>query len=482
MIFSSATFLFYFLPFVVLFHLILRKTSLRNIFLLTASLFFYAWGETYYVAIMILSIVLNFIIGLVIGYFTKNNAHLQVKISLGAGVFLNLLLLGYYKYFNFIFENLQLFNLFDNKIIEQIHLPIGISFFTFQSISYLIDIYRKEAEVQRNLLDLGLYISLFPQLIAGPIIRYHDIAAQIRLRSISIDNFNKGIYRFVIGLSKKLIIADPLSLIADDIFSLEPSTIPIEIAWIGIVCYSLQIYFDFSGYSDMAIGLGKMLGFDFLENFNYPYISRSIQEFWRRWHISLSNWFRDYLYIPLGGNRKGKLMTYLNLVIVFLVTGLWHGASWNFIIWGLFHGAFLIFERLGFNRILQRLPKPISISYVLFTVMVGWVFFKANDIGHSINYLKSMFGFYDGQDYKALIKLDNFAIFSIVIGIIFSTPILNTFEEFFQTILRKQSDYLKNILCIFRIFVINMGVLFLMLFCIMEVASSSYSPFIYFRF
>ncbi|MCJ7713136.1 MBOAT family protein, partial [Candidatus Bathyarchaeota archaeon] len=351
------------------------KREYRNFFLLLASLIFYAWGEGILVLLMLFSISINYIGGIAISYFLKKNIQIS-KVVLGLTIAVNLALLFYYKYANFIVENLQELGVFTGYKQASIFLPIGISFFTFQGISYLVDVYREETIVQRKLFHLGLYISFFPQLIAGPIVRYHDVAQQIVQRSITVSLFTEGIIRFVRGLAKKVILANNAALIADQVFSIPASQLSISSAWLGIICYTIQIYFDFSGYSDMAIGLGKMLGFNFKENFNYPYISISIQDFWRRWHISLSTWFRDYLYIPLGGNRKGISKMYRNLVIVFFVTGLWHGASWNFIFWGLFHGSFLILEK---SKILNTKNWPIALQhlYALIVVMVGWVFFRA---------------------------------------------------------------------------------------------------------
>ena len=482
MVFSSATFLFYFLPLVLLIHFLLKKTELRNIFLLFASLFFYAWGESYYILIMLLSILTNYCFGLVINYANQAENRGNDKRFLLIGVAINLTILIYYKYFNFLFENIQSLGLFEEYINAPVHLPIGISFFTFQSISYLIDIYYKKARVQRNPLNLGLYIALFPQLIAGPIIRYHDVTDQIKTRFIGITKFSAGISRFIFGLSKKILIADPLARIADEIFLMNPLDIPTEIAWLGIICYSLQIYFDFSGYSDMAIGLGKMLGFDFLENFNYPYISKSIQEFWRRWHISLSNWFRDYLYIPLGGNRIGTKRTYVNLFLVFLTTGLWHGASWNFIVWGLFHGLFLIIERIGFKSILDKLPKFIRHTYTLLIVIIGWVFFKSVDLSYSIGFLKALIGYYNGWDYKVLINFDNLTLGAFAMAILISMPIFTkTFSRFSIDLKNPMAD---NVIITSDLKgIITWGLLMLLLItCIFQIASNSYSPFIYFRF
>jgi len=345
MLFSYPTFLFGFLPIILTLYF-LSPWKAKNAILLTASLFFYAWGESFYVLVMIVSILSNHAFGIRIGRLSSElpNENKKRKILLAYGVAVNLLLLGWFKYANFLFENINVaLNWIDVDpiVIKDVHLPLGISFFTFQAISYLVDVYRNVTPAQPSRYKLGLYISLFPQLIAGPIVRYHDVAGQIEIRTHSIELFSSGVQRFVFGLAKKMLVANPLGLVADTVFAQSASDLSSPVAWLGIISYSLQIYFDFSGYSDMAIGLGRMFGFRFLENFNYPYISKSIQEFWTRWHISLSTWFRDYLYFPLGGSRCSSTRTYINLIIVFFLCGFWHGASWNFIVWGLIHGFFL---------------------------------------------------------------------------------------------------------------------------------------------
>ncbi len=328
MVFSSLVFLFVFLPLIICLYY-LSKDKYKNYLLLVASLFFYAWGEPTYIVIMILSIIANFIFGRQVSIENKYR-----KIWLTTSVIFNIGMLGVFKYTGFFIDNLN--NIFNLNIMNpQIALPLGISFFTFQAMSYVIDVYRHDAKVQNNIFNMALYISLFPQLVAGPIVRYQTIADQIIEREHNLLKFEKGIGRFILGLSKKVILANSLGLLADSVFSTNINDIAILSSWLGIISYSLQIFFDFSGYSDMAIGLGQMFGFEFLENFNYPYISKSASEFWRRWHISLGSWFRDYVYIPLGGSRKGKVRTYINLFIVWFLTGFWHGASWTFIAWGL---------------------------------------------------------------------------------------------------------------------------------------------------
>ena len=347
MVFSSLIFLFLFLP-VVLVCYYLSGNRFRNYILLGASLFFYAWGEPRYIYLMLFSIVINYFIGLKMDISSKSNKKLLLLIS----IIFNLSLLIIFKYADFLFG------------IKGIRLPLGISFYTFQIMSYVIDVYRKDAEVQRNIFDLALYVSLFPQLVAGPIVRYQTVVEQISIREYSLDKFADGVNRFVLGLSKKVILANQLALVADGVFIKNVANLSIVESWIGIVCYTFQIYFDFSGYSDMAIGLGKMFGFDFLENFDYPYISQSVSEFWRRWHISLGSWFRDYVYIPLGGNRVSKFRLYMNVLVVWCLTGLWHGANWTFVVWGLYYGVFLILEKAFLEKALKKLPKILRLSLI----------------------------------------------------------------------------------------------------------------------
>src|SRR5680860_1669168 len=472
MVFSSTVFLFIFLPLVLILNFLLKQ-EYRNFFLLLASLGFYAWGEGILVVLMLFSISINYISGLGISYFRERSLSYS-KSVLGIAVSINLGLLFYYKYANFIVDTLQEIGLYLEYDHESIMLPIGISFFTFQGISYLVDVYRKETEAQRNLFHLGLYISFFPQLIAGPIVRYHDIAQEIRQRTIDVPLFTEGIIRFVRGLAKKVVIANIAALIADQVFSLPGKEISVVSAWLGVFCYTVQIYFDFSGYSEMAIGLGKMLGFNFKENFNYPYISRSIQEFWRRWHISLSTWFRDYLYIPLGGNRKGKGRTYFNIIFVFFVTGLWHGASWNFIFWGLFHGLFLILERSKFFDT-QKWPVALQHVYVMVVVVVGWVFFRAETMKEAFRYIRSMVGLTGGDNTTALIYVNAYSLTILVLAVIFSMPVR-----------RYMNDYIEKSPSLVLRKVFSTGIYFfyiaLLALTLIELAQSSYNPFIYFRF
>lgn len=471
MVFSSTVFLFLFLPIVLLLNFLLAK-KYRNILILLSSLFFYAWGEHKLVLLMIFSICLNYLVGIGIEFFGKSKRINDGKYALWFGIICNLSILIYYKYAHFFAENLEKLHLDINaERFAEIALPIGVSFFTFQNISYIIDVYRKEVPAQRNLLHLGLYISLFPQLIAGPIVRYTDIFHEIKNRVITSYLFAEGITRFIRGLAKKVLIANAVGIIADKAFEQNPHDLSSSVAWLGIICYSLQIYFDFSGYSDMAIGLGKMLGFNFKENFNYPYIAKSIQEFWRRWHISLSTWFRDYLYIPLGGNRKGEVRTYVNLIIVFLITGLWHGASWSFIVWGLFHGAFLLLERLIPFRVKAQW-NFLGHIYLLLVVIIGWVFFRADNLSLAIDYLGTMFSFKDGTANLPLLYLDNYHYFMIFLGFIFSTPIR-------KYIYSKLNIVTGNKTALIASYSFHLILFFL---TILELSQTTFNPFIYFRF
>ena len=387
MIFSSPTFLFVFLPiFILLYYFLPWKNSI----LLIASMIFYSWGEPVYVLLMLAVIYSNFMFG----KFVDASEGRKEKFWLAACIAFNVTVLVFFKYSGFIVENINaiLVNLSISPIeFNEPHLPLGISFFIFQAITYVVDIYRRHATVEQSPYNVALYISMFPQLVAGPIVRFEEISKAIHHRVTSISHVVSGIERFVKGLAKKVLIADPLSVPVDLIFSAPASSLPPETAWFGILCFSLQIFFDFSAYSDMAIGLGRAMGFKFPENFNYPYRSRSLQEFWRRWHMTLSRWFRDYVYIPLGGNRVSMARVYVNLIAVFILTGFWHGASWTFLIWGLFHGLFMLMERVGLKDLLDRMPRILQHSYLLLVIIISWVFFRADDLPHALHYIKAMF-------------------------------------------------------------------------------------------
>ncbi|MFI3138430.1 MAG: MBOAT family O-acyltransferase [Methylococcaceae bacterium] len=474
MIFSSTIFIFCFLPLTLLLYF-LTPSAWKNFTAFIVSLIFYAWGEISYTLVMLLSICVNYSIGIYLDY-----AHERYKKSiLIFGLTINLMLLIAFKYINFITDNindiLTLLN-YSLVVMPPVHLPLGISFFTFHAISYLVDIYRRTTPVEHRFINAALYITLFPQLVAGPIIRYHDVAEQIKARQHSLALFASGTERFIIGLAKKTLLANPLGELADEVFNLPSSELHSDIAWLGLLCYSLQIYFDFSGYSDMAIGLGRMLGFKFLENFNYPYIACSIQEFWRRWHISLSNWFRDYLYIPLGGNRVSPLRAYLNLNIVFFLCGLWHGASWNFIIWGMIHGLFLSLEKTRFITLLERSSPLIRHAYTLLIVMISWVFFRCSDFSSATHFLAIMFGITQepGALYNIALLINNELIIALSIGIIAVTPIypyiknINPLKEIMPSMASTSSS---------MIFYCS-----LLILSLIKISAGTYNPFIYFRF
>jgi alginate O-acetyltransferase complex protein AlgI len=431
MLFSAPIFLFLFLP-VLLALYFLSPRWLRNLLLLTASLLFYVWGEKTYITVLLSSIAMNYTFGL---WLDRLHTARGRRLTIALAVVANLGLLGTFKYGVFLVGNLNaaLTAMHCSPIgVPKIHLPLGISFFTFHALSYVIDIYRREVRALKNPITFALYISFFPQSIAGPIVRYGDLAAQLVKRTVSREGFAEGTRRFIFGLSKKMLIANTLAGPADAIFSLPSEALTAGLAWLGIVCYTLQIYFDFSGYSDMAIGLARMFGFDFKENFNYPYVARSITEFWRRWHISLSSWFRDYLYIPLGGNRHGPARTYFNLVTVFFLCGLWHGASWAFVCWGLYHGGFLVLERRKLGRILEACPAPVRHGYALLIVMAGWVFFRAVTFAQAASFLTAMAGLGSGAgvEYTPGVYLSADVVLALVAGVIASAPVLGWLRRF----------------------------------------------------
>lgn len=475
MVFSSVVFLFLFLPLVLAVNAFSPK-YFRNSFLLLASLLFYFWGEMELIFVIIISILINYIIGIAV-----DKVRSKAKLILITGVLANFLMLFYYKYFQFFLDNINgVFGYEGNEmlVLEGVRLPMGISFFTFQGVSYVIDVYRKEAKAELNPINIGLYVALFPQLIAGPIVRYNTIMDQIKDRTTSFEKVYEGVLRFAIGFSKKIIIANSLAQVADSIFAIEIDTISSPLAWLGIICYALQIFFDFSGYSDMAIGLGKILGFDFEENFNFPYISKSIKEFWRRWHISLSTWFRDYLYIPLGGSRKGNLRTYFNLFIVFLATGIWHGASWSFVFWGLFHGGFLILEKLGLDNYLKKLYAPFQHLYVLILVLIGWVYFRVEDFSDASSYVFSMFSFKGMESFLWDDYMNNYTTFTLLIGLLLSIN-LNEKVLIYENKLNLLNIKLYKKTKI-RLFLLVVFIAFY--FSVSEIANNTYNPFIYFRF
>lgn len=478
MLFSSPLFLFLFLPVVLALYFATPRAG-RNAVLLMMSIIFYAWGERAFALVMIASIACNFVLGLFVARTRKTRTG---RLMLALAIILNLGLLIAFKYAGFIAANVNHVLVSTGVApipVPQLHLPIGISFFTFHSLSYVIDIHRGDAEVQRNPIDLALYIALFPQLIAGPILRYHHIDRQIRHRTITIGDFAIGAQRFVIGLAKKVLVANTLAVPVDKIWALPAIELSSSLAWLATVCYTLQIYYDFSGYSDMAIGLGRMFGFHFQENFNYPYISQSIREFWRRWHISLSTWFRDYLYLPLGGNRHGVGRTYANLLIVFLLCGLWHGATWCFVIWGLFHGAFLVLERLRLMRWLETSPAFVRHTYTLLAVMTGWVLFRSETLPQALAHLRAMAGVgaHGLVAGSALRFLDPITIAALVAGVLFSAPVLRRLRDEIAPRLERASS---GVVLVPLIRLTTVAVLFTA--SAIQLAAGTYNPFIYFRF
>jgi len=469
MVFSSTVFLFIFLPF-VLFANFLLKPAVRNLFLLVVSLFFYAWGEGILVLIMIFSCCINYAAGLAIDRYRTDER--IVKPILAVTIMINLSFLIYYKYLGFLLDNLP-FLARHVHLNTSIALPIGISFYTFHGISYLVDLYKKNIPALKSPVDVGLYIAFFPQLVAGPIVRYSDIAEQLMSRNVNTDALFYGCIRFIRGLAKKIIIANTVGKFVDLALQGNVTEMPAGIAWLCLIGYTLQIYYDFSGYSDMAIGLAKMFGFHFKENFDHPYSATSIQDFWRRWHISLSSWFRDYVYIPLGGNQKGIARTYVNLFIVFLITGMWHGASWNFIIWGLFHGLFIILER---SKIINsdRFPVVIRHGYTMVVVMAGWVFFRFETLSDALTFFQSLTGLTHGHNYQSVVLLSPYFFIILTIGILFALPLRNWLWE-------SLARYVPT-LPTFRLVAASCFYIALFLVSVMELAQSSYNPFIYFRF
>ena len=465
MVFSEPVFLFVFLPATLAAYFLVGR-RLHNTLLLLASLAFYAWGEELYVLILLSSIVLNYGFGLAIA--ASHRARLQ---WLWGGVVSNLVLLGYFKYTGFLLENLGVENA--SEIAPA--LPIGISFFTFQALSYLIDLYFDRVRVQKNPFRLALYISLFPQLIAGPIVRYSEVETALIDRTTSRNDIAEGTHRFVRGLAKKTLFADPLRLVADHIFAIPTGGLSPAVAWAGVLCYSLQLYFDFSAYSDMAIGLGRIFGFRFPENFNYPYRARSVTEFWRHWHMTLSRWFRDYLYIPLGGNRLGTGRTYVNLWVVFIATGIWHGAAWTFVFWGAYHGLFLIVERLGLIRILERLPSLLRHAYLLLAVIFGWVAFRSETFTQMLDFYGAMTLGRTGplaHYYPVERYMDGYVLIVMGLAMVFSVGLRPWLSDLIAA--ARPYPYMRQ----FR------EVWFWLVFvaALVSVGATSYSPFIYFRF
>jgi alginate O-acetyltransferase complex protein AlgI len=482
MVFSSVIFLFCFLPLVLVAYWIAPQ-RVRNGMLLVASLIFYAWGEVFYVGVMLASIAMNYVFGLWVDRARDGRSERRV---VAIAVIANLALLAWFKYANFLVEN-------TNRLLTgspggplelaPVHLPIGISFFTFQALSYVIDVRRRVSPSMRNPVDMALYIALFPQLIAGPIIRFHDIAAEISSREPRIADIAAGIRRFIIGLGKKVLIANIVGRAADSIFEIPTDQLTPGLAWLGALSYALQIYFDFSGYSDMAIGLGRVFGFHFLENFEHPYVSRSVTDFWRRWHISLSNWFRDYLYVPLGGNRNGAGRTHLNLLIVFLLCGLWHGASWTFVVWGLYHGSFLVLER-GFRNRNIRVWSPLAHAATLLLVLVGWVIFRAETLPQAGAFLAAMAGQATGTGAEWYLEmyLDPVFAMAFAAGLVGSVPWLPALVRAWQGALERAQGGRRTALDALGQAVAYAALVAVGVASAMQLSIATHNPFIYFRF
>ena len=460
MIFSSNVFLFAYLPLVLaLYYLCPRK--LRNPVLLLTSLLFYGWGEPIYLFLMIATISLDYVCGLLLGRFAQQPK--ARKAVLVVGVALNLLSLGFFKYAGFFAQQFNAIPFLPDISVPAVTLPIGISFYVFQSMSYIIDVYRNTAPVQKDPMAFGTYVTLFPQLIAGPIVRYADVAQQLQHRRENVSDFSSGVMLFMAGMGKKMLLANPMGNLCQQIIT-QPGTLS---AWAGIAAFTLQLYFDFSGYSDMARGLGRMLGFEFLPNFNYPYISRSVTEFWRRWHISLSTWFKEYVYIPLGGNRKGLLRQVVNIAIVWALTGFWHGASWNFLLWGIYYAILLIIEKSFLLKLLEKLPRVVHHIYTIFAFMMGWALFYFTDLTQLWSFFGNLFSLTPTSRENGRLILAFLPL--MVVAIFVSTPAGHMVWE------KRQDKPIMRYGCI-------AAAALVMVLCVAALASQSYNPFIYFRF
>lgn len=470
MVFSSLIFLFAYLAVtLVLYYVVPFKA--RNAVLFAVSLVFYGWGEPKYIVVMLFSILVAYIFGFFVGKY-RESAPKKARTYLIVSVILNLSALLFFKYANFFIENLALIpGLGGLEPIEGLKLPVGISFYTFQIMSYTIDVYRGDARVQRRIVPFGTYVTLFPQLIAGPIVRYSDVDEQLTYRKETVDKFASGVQRFCAGLAKKVLLADTVYVLLNyyhEAFAFEQTVLG---AWLIVILYTFQIYFDFSGYSDMAIGLGRMLGFEFLENFNYPYVSKSITEFWRRWHISLSTWFRDYVYIPLGGNRRGLPRQLLNLLIVWLLTGLWHGAAWNFVLWGLYYALLLILEKLFLGRLLEKLWRPLRHLYALLAILVGWVIFNSAGVGQAGGYLSAMFGAgrtLTETGVSARFLLGQYKV-DFLLAVLFCLPVPHCLRLLYE----RRAWFAA---------VCDAALLGVFALSVTAIVNSSFNPFIYFRF
>jgi alginate O-acetyltransferase complex protein AlgI len=465
MVFSSLLFMFIYLPVVLAVYYIV-PIKWRNIWLFIVNLVFYGWGEPVYILLMLFSICLNYFAGLLIERYREERA--KAKRVLICSIVINLALLSFFKYYDLFAETLSLIPGLDIPTLG-LTLPIGISFYTFQTMSYPIDLYRGDAQVQRSFISFGTFVALFPQLIAGPIVRYKDIAEQLSFRAGGIEQFSSGVRRFIIGLGKKVLLANNIGMLWDVYSGMATANLTVMGSWLGIIAFSMQIYFDFSGYSDMAIGLGRMLGFEFLENFNYPYISKSVTEFWRRWHISLGTWFRDYVYIPLGGNRCGLGRQMLNILIVWSLTGFWHGANWTFLGWGIYYAIFLMLEKSFLLKGLNKAPSAVGHIYAIIVAICGWVMFDLDSVTHVLSYYKSMFGFASGglASTGDIFYLKNYALI-IIVGAIACTPLG---KKLYERVPKTAQSVVAPVL-ILAVLILSTAYL----------VDATYNPFLYFRF
>ena len=461
MVFSSLPFLFFYLPVVLLIYK-LSPLKLRNLFLLIASLFFYGWGEPIYIFIMFLSIGVDYTHGMLVERWREDDR--KARAAVVSSVFFNLLILVFFKYWDFLAGSINAVTGLSLPILG-IPLPIGISFYTFQTMSYTIDVYRKDAPVQKNIITFGAFVTLFPQLIAGPIIQYKSVAEQLENRREDLEKFVSGVQRFCVGAAKKVLLANAIGQLWD--MSLANSDLTVVGAWLGLVAYAFQIYFDFSGYSDMAIGLGRMFGFNFIENFNYPYISRSVVEFWKRWHISLTNWFREYVYFPLGGNRVSRAKWIRNILIVWMLTGIWHGAGWNFLLWGLFYGVLMLAERMFLGKILEKLPVVLRHVYTMVIVLIGWALFAVENMGRLGEYLSACFGGAALMDTATAYHLISYLPMLVILTIA-ATPLG---KKIWERLGERTQSILTPIL-----------ILLALVLCTASLVDASYNPFLYFRF
>ena len=465
MVFSSLYFLFLYLPIVLLVYYI-TPLKWRNLWLLVVNLIFYGWGEPRYIVLMLFTIVLDYFMGLVVARCKERDNDKGARIAVAVALVLNLAILFFFKYWDLVAKTFQYFGI--GMPVLNLTLPIGISFYTFQTMTYPVDVYRGDAQVQKNIVNFGTFVTLFPQLIAGPIIKYKELADQMTYRTHSPEQFASGVQVFTVGLAKKVLLANNIGKLWDVYLALPVDQLTVSGAWLGVLAFSLQLYFDFSGYSDMAVGLGRMLGFEFLRNFNYPYISKSVTEFWRRWHISLGSWFREYLYIPMGGNRVSKPRLFFNLFVVWAATGIWHGASWNFLVWGLYFAVLVILEKAFLGKLLEKLPAAIQHIYTLFLVLVSWAIFAVEDFGHLGAYLAAMFGLGGG------LTNDNVSYYffsflpMLIIGCVAATPLAAKLWAKLPT------KVVKVILPV----VLLAGLIFSTAYLV----DATYNPFLYFRF